>query len=687
MVNLQYFSHFPCHSPEAQTSQQKYRSFLSVDPPAGQHDLPPLRQSLTSTCHSQQAAFAGAFVILLPVFFPNLFGPLGRASPSMFSEWNAPKPMHGALLEGALQRKFSIDQQISLWSPLANQGWKPCNESPKLHSPPEKSQGYIQVFLDGGLNQQKMGICDAVAVAKILNVTLVIPHFEVNPVWQDSSSFAEIFDVDHFIDALHDEVSIVKELPGDYSWSTREYYATGIRATRIKTAPVHATADWYIENVLPVIKSYGIAAIAPFSHRLTFNNLPSDIQRLRCKVNFEALAFVPHVKELGEALIHRLRHTPSINQVARNGYVLEGTDRSENQQTGKFVVLHLRFDKDMAAHSSCDFGGGKAEKLALAKYRQVIWQGRVSKSQFTDEELRNQGRCPLTPEEIGLLLAALGFNNRTRLYLASHKVYGGEARIASLRKLFPLMEDKRGLASAEERSKVEGKASLLAAVDYYVSLHSDIFISASPGNMHNALVGHRAYLNMKTIRPNMALLSPLFLNKSMDWLEFQRETFPFLCAENSRDSAEGDGVTSSSIGSVRFEPSSATPRTILSFKEGLTDDEDAVDFSSSGFDFEELEAVSPLPDSRDITGEFSGTTLCTRSLDPDIAVPFPASPALSFLGCMVLLFFWTELSEPTPWVWTSEIGIGWSLELFAPLVVVEVDVTASTVLASFSSFV
>lgn len=29
-------------------------------------------------------------------------------------------------------------------------------------------------------------ICDAVAVAKILNVTLVIPRLEVNPVWQDS---------------------------------------------------------------------------------------------------------------------------------------------------------------------------------------------------------------------------------------------------------------------------------------------------------------------------------------------------------------------------------------------------------------------------------------------------------------------------------------------------------------------
>lgn len=81
------------------------------------------------------------------------------------------------------------------------------------------------------------------------------------------SSFADIFDVDHFIDVLHDEVSIVKELPSDYSWSTREYYATGIRATRIKTAPLQATADWYIENVLPVIQRY-VNTLSPDSAML-----------------------------------------------------------------------------------------------------------------------------------------------------------------------------------------------------------------------------------------------------------------------------------------------------------------------------------------------------------------------------------------------------------------------------------
>ena len=90
-----------------------------------------------------------------------------------------------------------------------------------------------------------------------------------------------------------------------------------------------------------------------------------------------------------------------------------------------FVLEQCKFTytfQDMAAHSACDFGGGRAVQLALAKYRQVIWQGRVLNSQLTDEELRNTGRCPLTPEEIGLLLVALGFDCRTRLYLASHKV-------------------------------------------------------------------------------------------------------------------------------------------------------------------------------------------------------------------------------------------------------------------------
>ncbi|XP_028769356.1 O-fucosyltransferase 39-like isoform X2 [Neltuma alba] len=469
--------------------------------------------------HGALSCFSLLFFI---VFFSSSFTQLSHASPSMYLEQRAVKPRHMRLLKSALEREVSTRQLSDLWAPLENQGWRPCVECGSEPSLPEKSEGYIQVFLDGGLNQQRMGICDAVVVAKILNATLVIPYLEVNPVWRDSSTFMDIFDADHFINVLKDDVSIVKELPDEFLWSTREYYAATTRDTRIKEAPVHASANWYLKNVLPVLRSHGIAAIAPFSHRLTFDSLPMEIQRLRCKVNFQALRFVPHIRILGDAVISRLRYPQGSAGEMGTNHLQMATDAYYKRRAGKFVVLHLRFDKDMAAHSACDFGGGKAEKLALAKYRQVIWQGRVLNSQFTDEELRSQGRCPLTPEEIGLLLAALGFDNSTRLYLASHKVYGGKARISTLRQLFPLMESKKSLASADELSQIKGKASLLAAVDYYVGMHSDIFISASPGNMHNALVGHRTYLNLKTIRPNMALMGQLFLNKSISWSEFQQ---------------------------------------------------------------------------------------------------------------------------------------------------------------------
>lgn len=436
----------------------------------------------------------------------------------LLQEWNAPKPMHEFLLNEALRWTILDDHKKNLWTSLPFQGWKPCLKPSTAHGLPLEPSRYIQVFLDGGLNQQRMGICDAVAVAKILNATLVIPHLDINPVWKDTSSFEEIFDVDHFINTLKDEVSIIKIPPKEYLWSTREYYGTGIRATRIKTAPLHASASWYLENVSPILQSYGIAAIAPFTHRLAFDDLPADIQRLRCKVNFQALVFLPHITSLGETLVKRLRSPVHGHSSEFARQVVE----ENTYQAGKYAVLHLRFDKDMAAHSACEFGGGRAEKLALAKYRQVIWQGRVLNSQLSDEELRNTGRCPLTPEETGLLMAALGFDNSTRLYLASHKVYGGEARISSLRKLFPLMVDKRSLASEEELANVQGKASVLAALDYYISIHSDIFISASPGNMHNAVMAQRAYNNMKTIKPNMALLGHIFVNKSNEWSEFQQ---------------------------------------------------------------------------------------------------------------------------------------------------------------------
>lgn len=121
-----------------------------------------------------------------------------------------------------------------------------------------------------------------------------------------------------------------------------------------------------------------------------------------------------------------------------------------------------------------------------------------------------------------------------------HKVFGGEARISTLKKLFPLMEDKKSLTSKAERAQIKGKASLLAAVDYYVSMHSNVFISASPGNMHNALVSistwfhHRSKhsvkfvgsyaavsaLNQRKVAHPVSMLKIQFYNVLIQWSVF-----------------------------------------------------------------------------------------------------------------------------------------------------------------------
>ncbi|KAL9998161.1 putative GDP-fucose protein O-fucosyltransferase [Helianthus debilis subsp. tardiflorus] len=56
-------------------------------------------------------------------------------------------------------------------------------------------------------------ICDMVAIARYLNVTLIVPELDKTSFWADPSDFEDIFDADHFITSLRDEVLILKQLP------------------------------------------------------------------------------------------------------------------------------------------------------------------------------------------------------------------------------------------------------------------------------------------------------------------------------------------------------------------------------------------------------------------------------------------------------------------------------------------
>ncbi|GJM87826.1 hypothetical protein PR202_ga03820 [Eleusine coracana subsp. coracana] len=74
-----------------------------------------------------------------------------------------------------------------------------------------------------------------VAVARLVNATLVIPQLDKRSFWHDTSTFKDIFDDTHFIKALEGDVRIVSDLSENLlsaprarkhftSWASASYY-------------------------------------------------------------------------------------------------------------------------------------------------------------------------------------------------------------------------------------------------------------------------------------------------------------------------------------------------------------------------------------------------------------------------------------------------------------------------------
>ena len=106
---------------------------------------------------------------------------------------------------------------------------------------------------------------------------------------------------------------------------------------------------------------------------------------------------------------------------------------------------------------------------------------------------RRHGKCPLTPEEVGLMLRALGFGRGVHIYVASGDVYGGEETLAPLKALFPNFYSKEILASKEELKPFLPFSSRMAALDFVVCDQSNVFVTNNNGNMARMLAGRRYF--------------------------------------------------------------------------------------------------------------------------------------------------------------------------------------------------
>ncbi|CAN0896253.1 Rhamnogalacturonan I rhamnosyltransferase 1 [Linum grandiflorum] len=365
--------------------------------------------------------------------------------------------------------------------------------------PPERiyeSNGYLMISSNGGLNQMRSGICDMVAIARYMNATLIVPELDNTSFWNDQSQFADIFDVEYFIASLRDEVKILKQLPEE---PMKKIVDPGFLYSM---PPVSwSNMSYYYDKILPRIKSFEVLKLTKSDGRLANNGIPDEVQKLRCRVNYQSLRFAPPIQKLAKKIVRVLR------------------------QNGEFLVLHLRYEMDMLAFSGCNEGcsSEEIEQLTAMRYAYPWWKVKVIDS----DKVRREGLCPLTPEETAMALQALDIDPKIQIYIAAGDIYGGERRLASLREAFPRLVKKETLLPESDLAPFRNHSNQMAALDYHVAIEADIFAPTYGGNMAKVVEGHRRFLGYrKTIaldRKAIVRLVDMYKNGELKWDEFSTE--------------------------------------------------------------------------------------------------------------------------------------------------------------------
>ncbi|KAF6147555.1 hypothetical protein GIB67_014674 [Kingdonia uniflora] len=449
-------------------------------------------------------------------------------------------------------------KQVSVWKPCAD---KPIPIAQEEHT---NSTGFILVSANGGLNQQRVAVCNAVAVASLLNATLVLPKFLYSNVWKDPSQFEDIYQMEYFMNLLKDDVNMVKDLPSHlqtldieaigslvcsflvyylipdilHTWHPSLSSKLSSLSTQITDADIEKEAKSvdFLKVVHPILLKNEIVHFLGFGNRLGFDPLSSKLQRLRCKCNFHALKFVPKIQQAGSLLIQRLRKYGAARSLLDKQLLgdfmpdipMKGV--SFSGESPKYVALHLRFELDMVAYSLCDFGGGEIETKELQAYREIHFSILAERLRNTKsvspEELRKSGKCPLSPEEAGLVLSSLGFKRGTYVYLAGSHIYGGEYRMHPFTSLYPNVVTKEDLLTPSELAPFRNFSSQLAALDFIACATADVFAMTDSGSQLSSLVsGYRVYYGggqAPTLSPNKKRLAAILSeNSTMRWKDFE----------------------------------------------------------------------------------------------------------------------------------------------------------------------
>ncbi|MBA0597639.1 hypothetical protein Gorai_007439 [Gossypium raimondii] len=365
-----------------------------------------------------------------------------------------------------------ITDHSGIWSQPNSENFTQCiDHSENQKKIDAKTNGYILVNANGGLNQMRFGICDMIAIAKVMKATLVLPSLDHTSYWADESGFKDLFDWQHFIVTLKDDVHIVETIPPEYagiepfnktpiSWSKASINLSlhfQLSIQKLQNAPI---VTYYKAEVLPLLKQHKVIYFTHTDSRLANNDIPRSIQR-------------------------------------------------------------LRYEKDMLAFTGCSHSLTAEEDDELRRMRYEV--GHWKEKEINGTERRLLGGCPLTPRETSLLLRALGFPSGTRIYLVAGEAYGNGS-MESLKEDFPNIFSHSSLSTVEELEPFKNHQNMLAGLDYVVALKSDVFVYTYDGNMAKAVQGHRRFENFKkTINPdrmNFVKLVDDYDEGNISWKKF-----------------------------------------------------------------------------------------------------------------------------------------------------------------------
>ncbi|AEE77631.1 O-fucosyltransferase family protein [Arabidopsis thaliana] len=326
-----------------------------------------------------------------------------------------------------------------LWGPTRHVETLLPDANPRgFHSdPPARTNGFVFVRIQGGFHEIRNSIPDVVAVSRLLNATLVIPEIQSTTsskgISSQFKSFAYLYNEEHFMATIANDVRVVKTLPKNLKWARRKKQIPSFKVS------YGSSPYYYLHHVLPVLIKHSVVELVVPHGGCLQAILPSDLeeyQRLRCRVAFHGLQFRKEVQELSTKVLQRLR------------------------PLGRpFIAYDPGMTREALAYHGCaELFQDVHTELIQHKRAWMIKRGIVKGKLSVDSaEQRLAGLCPLMPEEVGILLRAYGYSWDTIIYVAGGEVFGGQRTLIPLHGMFENVVDRTSLSTSWELAKMYGR--------------------------------------------------------------------------------------------------------------------------------------------------------------------------------------------------------------------------------------